>query len=110
MDFLSLTDYFDLLGVVGKGSFGTVIHARTLDPYASATKSKGTSGSTIPSSYVPHDVALKKLSLSCGSSIRRELHALHAVKGCSNVVELVACVGNVDGVSGITKALSDLWL
>ena len=29
------------------------------------------------------------------------MHSLHAVKGCSNVVELVACVGNVDGVSGI---------
>jgi len=103
MDFLSLTDYFDLLGVVGKGTFGTVIHARALGANIFAVNCRGRSvnGSAILSGSVSHDVALRKLFLSCGSNIRREMQSLYAVQGCLYVVELFACVGNVDDVTGI---------
>ena len=93
-----ISDFFEVLGAVGRGTFG-IYHARTrtLSNYA------GSGVSDVPNllSALHENVALKKLSLSCGSSIRKEMNALHAVHGCPNITELISCFGNVDDVSVI---------
>ena len=108
MEFVKLSEYFDLFGEVGRGSFGTVFRARTrLQACAAAAGHKDDAFPFLYPDYVHahHDVALKRITLSCGISIKREVDALHAVQGCSNVIELLACVGNNDSVSGEKKRL-----
>src|SRR6056300_1652250 len=70
-------DSFQVLDEVGRGTFGAVYQANVL--HESIMGRLGT------------QVALKKISLSCGRAIEKEMMVLHDVKGHANVIELLAC-------------------
>ena len=71
-------DSFQVLGEVGSGTFGTVYQANVLHESMGRFR-------------LLTQVALKKISLSCGRAIEKEMMVLHDVKGHANVIELLAC-------------------
>ena len=78
-----ITDFFDIQHVAGRGSFGTVFQALLRCEYDSRPRGTGSTASNL---------ALKKISLSSGQSIIKEIDALHTLRGHRNVVELLYCI------------------